>query len=107
VVGLRGALDSRKVELGTCGRPYGTPCQHEHACIRCPVLRITPDMIPRLQAIEKDLIDRRARAEQEGWKGEIEGIDLTLSLLRQKHAEAQRLAGLPRRVYLGMPSIGP
>lgn len=22
----------RKLELGTCGRPYGTPCAHEHAC---------------------------------------------------------------------------
>lgn len=20
----------RKLELGTCGRPYGSPCQHEH-----------------------------------------------------------------------------
>ncbi|MFE2560797.1 tyrosine-type recombinase/integrase [Streptomyces sp. NPDC059352] len=26
-------FDKRKVELGTCGRPYGTPCQHEHACL--------------------------------------------------------------------------
>jgi hypothetical protein len=100
-------FDTRKVELGTCGRPYGTPCQHEHACIRCPVLRINPDMIPRLKAIEQNLVDRRSRAEQEGWKGEIEGIDLTLSLLRQKHHEAQRLAGLPRKVHLGMPSYGP
>lgn len=25
-------FDKRKVELGACGRPYGTPCQHEHAC---------------------------------------------------------------------------
>ena len=32
----------RKVELGTCGRGYGTPCQHEHACIRCPMLRPDP-----------------------------------------------------------------
>lgn len=23
-------FDKRKVELGSCGRPYGTPCQHEH-----------------------------------------------------------------------------
>jgi hypothetical protein len=29
-------FDKRKVELGTCGRPYGTPCQHEHACIPRP-----------------------------------------------------------------------
>ena len=32
----------RKVELGTCARPYGTPCKHEHACIRCPMLRVDP-----------------------------------------------------------------
>lgn len=25
-------FDKRKVELGTCGRPYGSPCAHEHAC---------------------------------------------------------------------------
>ncbi|WP_280300819.1 site-specific integrase [Nocardia abscessus] len=25
-------FDKRRVELGSCGRPYGTPCQHEHAC---------------------------------------------------------------------------
>jgi chromosome segregation ATPase len=29
-------FDKRKVELGSCGRPHGTPCQHEHACdARC------------------------------------------------------------------------
>lgn len=25
-------FELRKVSLGTCGRPYGTPCKHEHAC---------------------------------------------------------------------------
>ncbi|MFI9650304.1 tyrosine-type recombinase/integrase [Streptomyces sp. NPDC052040] len=25
-------FDKRRVELGSCGRPYGTPCAHEHAC---------------------------------------------------------------------------
>jgi len=25
-------FELRKLELGTCGRPYGTPCKHEHAC---------------------------------------------------------------------------
>jgi hypothetical protein len=23
----------RKLALGECGRPYGTPCKHEHACL--------------------------------------------------------------------------
>jgi hypothetical protein len=26
-------FDKRKVELGSCARPYGTGCQHEHACL--------------------------------------------------------------------------
>ena len=25
-------FELRKLELGTCGRPYGAPCVHEHAC---------------------------------------------------------------------------
>jgi hypothetical protein len=29
-------FDKRKVELGACGRPYGAPCAHEQACVRCP-----------------------------------------------------------------------
>ncbi|WP_199749056.1 site-specific integrase [Amycolatopsis sp. WAC 01376] len=37
---------ARKLELGTCGRPYGSSCQHEHACIRCPVLHVDPADVP-------------------------------------------------------------
>jgi hypothetical protein len=29
---VQGNFILRKVALGTCNRPYGTPCQHEHAC---------------------------------------------------------------------------
>jgi site-specific recombinase XerC len=35
-LGFEEHFDQRKVELGGCARPYGTPCQHEHACLRCP-----------------------------------------------------------------------
>ncbi|MFE2263549.1 tyrosine-type recombinase/integrase [Streptomyces griseosporeus] len=52
-------FDKRKVELGNCARPYGTPCRHEHACIRCPMLQVNPKMLPRLSDIEKDLLMRR------------------------------------------------
>ena len=58
-------------------------------------------MLPRLDELEEDLILRRARATHEGWLGEIEGIDLTLTFLRQKREQAQRhrhttvLLGLP------------
>jgi hypothetical protein len=43
-----------------------------------------------------DLVARRQRATEEGWHGEIEGIDLTLSYLHGKRAQAQRAAPLPQ-----------
>jgi hypothetical protein len=68
----------RKVELGSCGRPYGTGCQHEHACLRCAQLHVNPKMLPRLDELESDSEERRKHATAEGWLGEIEGVDLTL-----------------------------
>ncbi|MGW7318578.1 recombinase [Streptomyces sp. NPDC054854] len=64
-------------------------------------------MIFRLEGIEIELVARRARAEAEGWLGEIEGIDLTLRLLRQKQVEARRLTGMPPTVDLGIPVVTP
>ncbi|MFE2912434.1 tyrosine-type recombinase/integrase [Kitasatospora indigofera] len=100
-------FDRRKVELGNCARPYGSPCQHEHACIRCPVLQVNPKMLPRLAEIEKDLLLRRKRAEEEQWLGEIEGIDLTLTFVRTKQADAARLTRRTTSVSLGMPGTRP
>jgi hypothetical protein len=88
-------FDKRKVELGSCARPYGTGCQHEHACIRCPMLNVNPKMLSRLDELERDLVTRRQRAETERWLGEIEGIDLTLAFLRTKREQAQRLSQRP------------
>lgn len=97
-------FDKRKVELGSCGRPYGTPCQHEHACIRCPMLSLNPKMLPRLDELEADLLARGDRALAEGWHGEVEGINLTLTFLRAKRTQAQRAAAMRAgRVMLGMP----
>jgi hypothetical protein len=55
-------FEKRKLELGTCGRPYGTPCAHEHACIRCPMLRPDPSARGRLTQIIANLADRIAEA---------------------------------------------
>lgn len=100
-------FDKRKVELGSCARPYGTPCQHEHACIRCPMLQINPKMVPRLIELETDLEARRERAQTEGWLGELEGIDLTLRLLRQKKSAATRLVESRHTAVLGTPRLIP
>ncbi len=70
------------------------------------MLNINPKMLPRLDEIETDLPARRARDEQEGWLGEIEGIDLTLTFLRQKREESQRPARIAP-VNLGMPGLRP
>jgi integrase len=100
---FEGHFDKRKVELGSCARPYGTPCQHEHACIRCPMLHVNPKMIGRIDELETDLLARRDRAETEKWAGEIDGIDLTLTFLRSKREEAERLTRRPP-IDLGFPA---
>jgi len=44
---------------------------------------------------------RRKRAEGEGWHGETEGLDLTLSFLRAKRASTQRFT---HKTHLGFPA---
>jgi integrase len=107
---FEGHFDKRKVELGACGRPYGTPCAHEHACVRCPMLHVEPDMAYRLDEIEADLIARRDRAEGEGWRGELEGIEVTLDQLRSKREQAQRISptgpvALPSPTFRGQSTV--
>lgn len=62
-------------------------------------------MLPRLDELEEDLKARRRRAQEEGWRGEIEGLDLTLTFLRGKRAQTQRMmrVGDPGHIDLGMP----
>lgn len=63
-------------------------------------------MLPRLDEIEEDLLARRNRAEHERWLGEIEGIDLSLTFLAQKRAEAlRRQPSGP--AFLGLPTTKP
>jgi hypothetical protein len=62
-------------------------------------------MLPRLDEIEDDLLALRARAEREAWLGEVEGIDLTLTFLRDKRAEAHRIHQR-EPIHLGLPTVG-
>lgn len=68
------------------------------------MLQVSPKMISRLNDLEADLITRtrRARAQTEGWAGEIEGLDLTLQLLRAKREDTHRRAQRPT-VDRGIP----
>jgi hypothetical protein len=100
-----GHFELRKVSLGVCTRDFGTPCMHEHACIRCPALRPDPDQEPRLTAIIANLHERIAEARQHGWLGEIAGLETSLEAANQKLATMRRLAERHRVTHLGMPSF--
>ncbi|MFF2412291.1 recombinase [Streptomyces sp. NPDC058092] len=66
------------------------------------MFQVSPKMISRLYDLEAELIARRAHAQAEGWAGEIEGLDLTLQLLRAKREDTQRIAHRPP-TELGIP----
>jgi integrase len=85
-----GHFERRKVSTGTCGRAFGTPCSHEHACIRCPMLWPDPDQRDRLVEIRDNLTARITEAEREGWLGEVEGLQVSLAGAEDKLAQLDR-----------------
>ena len=64
------------------------------------MLSINPKMLPRLDELEEGLLARRQRAINEGWRGEVEGLEL--DVLRSKRDQARRTAVMGT-VSLGMP----
>ena len=100
-----GHFERRKLSLGTCGRSYDTPCIHEHACLRCSLLRPDPAQRPRLVEIRDNLHARIAEARQQGWLGEVDGLQISLTGARQKLAQLDQIAAKPTSTHLGMPSF--
>ena len=95
---------SRKVSLGSCGRAYGTSCHHEHACVRCALLRPDPAQLDRLLEITANLKDRIAEAKEQGWLGEVEGLQISLTGAQHKLAQMQQqMADPDEPVVLGLP----
>jgi integrase len=82
-----GHFERRKVSIGTCARAFSTPCIHEHACVRCPMLWPDPAQRPRLVEIRDNLTARVAEAETEGWLGEVEGLQISLAGAENKLAQ--------------------
>ena len=85
----------RRIELGTCVRPYGTPCVHEHACLRCPFQQIEPDQLPRLVEIQSDITIRIEAARDNEWLGDVAQLEQTLRHVDDKHAQLLRLLADP------------
>ncbi len=90
-----GHFERRKVSVGTCGRAFGTPCIHEHACVCCPMLWPDPAQRNRLVEIRDNLIDRIAEAEREGWLGEVEGLQVSLASAHDKLAQLDGASATP------------
>ena len=97
---------ARTLELGTCGRPYGSPCIHEHACIRCPMLRVDPRARPRLVEIIANLRERIDEARMNGWLGEIQGLETSRAAAIRKLSEMDRSQTEGRTsAPLGIPTV--
>jgi len=100
-----GHFQRRKVSTGTCGRAFGTPCIHEHACIRCPMLWPDPAQRDRLAEIRDNLTARIAEARQNSWLGEVEGLQVSLAGATEKLAQIDRRTRSPDTADLGMPAF--
>ncbi len=98
-------FELRKIALGTCGRDHGTPCAHENACVRCPILRVDPAQIPRLEAIHANLLDRLREAKEQGWLGEVAAIETTIAAATQKLETMRAVATQRSTTNLGMPQL--
>jgi integrase len=100
-------FELRKLELGNCGRPYGTPCKHEHACIRCPSLHLEERSRPRLIEIIANLRDRVEEARMNGWLGEVQGLQVSLDAATRKLVSMDRTRDRHTKssVDLPMPTV--
>ena len=99
-----GHFERRKVSSGTCARAFGTPCIHEHACLRCSMLWPDPAQRSRLVEIRHNLIARIAEAEHEGWLGEVEGLQISLAGAEDKITQIDRRSTNPIPVDLAIPT---
>src|SRR6266487_659422 len=100
-----GHFERRKVAHGTCGRVFGSSCIHEHACLRCSLLRPDPAQRARLAEVHNNLLARIAEAEREGWLGEVEGLKVSLTAARQKLSQVDDQIARRTTVHLGMPDF--
>jgi hypothetical protein len=100
-----GHFELRKVATGTCGRAFGTPCIHEHSCLRCSMHWPDPAQRHRIAEIHNNLIARIAEAEREGWHGEAEGLKISLAGARDKLDQIDRRSQPATPVNVGMPAF--
>ncbi|WIX85786.1 site-specific integrase [Amycolatopsis sp. DG1A-15b] len=85
----------RRIEMGSCVRPYGTPCAHEHACLRCPFQQIEPAELPNLDKIKANIGRRIEAAREKQWLGDVAQLEKTLTHVDAKREGLLRLLAQP------------
>jgi hypothetical protein len=71
--------------------------------VRCALLRPDPAQRPRLEEIRSNLKDRIIEAEFHGWRGEAEGLQVSLAGVNDKLTQID--TSTRRAVDLGTPSL--
>ena len=107
VEGVVVGFETGERATGICGRAFGTPCIHEHSCLRCSMHWPDPAQRPRIAEIRDNLLARIAEAEREGWLGEVEGLKISLAGARDKLAQIDRRPDPGGPVDIGMPALPP
>ena len=77
------------------------------ACVRCSLLRPDPAQRIRLEQIRDNMQARIVEAKREGWLGEVEGLQVSYSGVKDKLAQLD--AAMRRSTSstaLGIPTVG-
>ena len=82
------------------------PCQHENACVRCPMLRLDLAQEPRLLEIETNTRKRLREAQRMQWLGEVAGLQENLRHIDDKKQQAERLRAQADRGETGDDALG-
>lgn len=100
-----GHFERRRVALGDCVRDYGTGRVHEHSRLRCSLLRPDSAQRHRITAVRDNPLTRIAKAQREGWRGEVEGLKVNLAGAEEKLGQLYQPSRRVATVNLGLTRL--
>jgi hypothetical protein len=82
------------------------PAKFREACVRCALLWPDPAQHDRLVEIRDNLKARIAEAERQGWRGEVEGLQVSLAGTEEKLIQIENRCSAPETATnLGIPTF--
>lgn len=91
-VGANSRRQPVKVSGGTCARALAAACVHEHACVRCSLLRPVSAQRSLLEEIHDNLEAGIIETNRECWLGEVESFQVSYAGVKDKPVVAHRAA---------------